>query len=295
MDQSSTLRKMAAGRRAALQDARPAAPRRATQVLTVTSGKGGVGKSNLVLNAAIVLSRRKKKVLILDADMGLANIDILIGMASRYNLSHVLSGEMELVDVIGEGPSGIHVLPASSGVEWMANLTVEQKHVFVEKMDGLNGLYDVVLIDTGAGISSNVTYFNLAAQTRIVIVTPEPTSLTDAYALIKVLHQSYHQKEFEVVVNFVGSEKEALEVYRNLTTVADRFLDVRLGYMGHIERDDHLRRAVLRQSPVVDAFPEATVSRCYEAIARRIAQLPTDAMASQIGLFWRKMLGSTSS
>jgi flagellar biosynthesis protein FlhG len=221
---------------------------RSTHVLSVTSGKGGVGKSNLVVNVAIALAQRRKRVLVLDADMGLANVDILIGMTSRHNLSHVLSDAKRLEEVICEGPGGIHVLPASSGVEWMANLTVDQKVTFLQKMDALNGLYDILLIDTGAGISSNVVYFNLAAQTRIVMVTPEPTSLTDAYALIKVLHLTYHLKTFEVVVNSVANEKEGLEVYRNLTTVADRFLDVRLGYLGHIERSDQVRSAVLRQT-----------------------------------------------
>ena len=282
MDQSSTLRKLVARRQGAM--------RRPTHVLSVTSGKGGVGKSNLVLNVAIALRQRGKQVLILDADMGLANIDILTGLASRYNLSHVIAGEMALVEVIAEGPSGVHVLPASSGVEWMANLTVDQKRLFIEKMDELNGLYDVLLIDTGAGISSNVTYFNLAAQTRIVVVTPEPTSLTDAYALIKVLHRSYRQRDFEVVVNLVGGEKEALEVYRNLTAVADRFLEVRLGYLGHVERDDQLGRAVRSQTPVIERYPEAAVSRGYREVAGRIAQMAVDGVDGEVGLFWRRML-----
>lgn len=286
MDQSSTLRKMAS------QNVRTGASRgHSTHVLSVTSGKGGVGKSNLVVNVAIALAQRRKRVLVLDADMGLANVDILIGMTSRHNLSHVLSDAKRLEEVICEGPSGIHVLPASSGVEWMANLTVDQRVTFLQKMDALNGLYDILLIDTGAGISSNVVYFNLAAQTRIVMVTPEPTSLTDAYALIKVLHLTYHLKTFEVVVNSVANEKEGLEVYRNLTTVADRFLDVRLGYLGHIERGDQVRNAVLRQTPVVDLFPDSAVAQGYRDVARRITQLPTDSMGSELGLFWRAMLG----
>lgn len=288
MDPSTSLRKPSGSK----TGTRRSAPRRATHVLSVTSGKGGVGKSNFVVNVAIGLRKHKKKVLILDADMGLANIDILIGLSTRYNLSHVLNGEMELLEVIAKGPAGIDVLPASSGVEWMANLNGEQKLLFLQKMDALNGLYDVLLIDTGAGISSNVTYFNLAAQTRIVMVTPEPTSLTDAYALVKVLHRSYNQNDFEVVVNTVKSENEALEVYRNLTNVADRFLDVRLGYLGHVERDDHLGRAVLRQTAVVEAYPDAVVSRDYRSIARRIAQMPAKATGNELGLFWRAMLES---
>lgn len=295
-DQTTTLRQMTAARaehRAA--SAPPPRPeshsrRRVTHVLSVTSGKGGVGKTSFVVNVAIALSERRKKVLVLDADMGLANIDILLGMTSRHNLSHVLRDEKTLDEVIAEGPSGIHVLPAASGVEWMANLTAEQRLTFLQKMDALNGRYDILLLDTGAGISSNVTYFNLAAQTRIVIVTPEPTSLTDAYALIKVLHQSHRLRNFEVVVNSVQGEKEALEVYRSLTTVADRFLDVRLGYLGYIERDDQVRQAVLKQKPVVLLYPDGGVARSYRAIAQRIAQLTPEAMGNELGLFWRKMV-----
>lgn len=265
---------------------------RATHVLAVSSGKGGVGKSNFVVNTGLALAKRRKRVLLLDADMGLGNLDILIGISSQYNLSHVLTGEKNLQDVITEGPGGIHVLPASSGVEWMTNLTPDQKMLFLEKMDEINGLYDVLLIDTGAGISSNVVYFNLAAQTRIVIVTSEPTSLTDAYALIKVLNMSYRQNDFEVVVNNVKDDREARGVYRSLATVADRFLDVRLGFLGHIVHDDYLVRAVCKQLAVVEMFPDRPVSRCFRDMAKQISQLPTNVMGSELGLFWRRMLES---
>ncbi|HUT25499.1 MAG TPA: MinD/ParA family protein [Sumerlaeia bacterium] len=284
MDQSSTVRRVAAARTPSVGRAvRP------THVLAVSSGKGGVGKSNFVLNAGIALAQMGRKVLVLDADMGLANIDILVGLTAAHNLSHVLTGEKSIEEVLMEGPSGIHLLPTSSGVEWMANLTAEQKTDFLGKMDALNGRYDILLIDTGAGISSNVIYFNLAARTRIVMVTPEPTSLTDAYALIKVLNRSYRQKGFEIVVNAVDTEAEALGVYRNLTSVADRFLDARLGYLGYVRRDGHLGRAVLRQVPVVELHPDAPVSQSYREAARRIIGLPSGAAGSDMGLFWRRV------
>ncbi|NQU43221.1 MinD/ParA family protein, partial [bacterium] len=266
MDQSSTLRRIVSERPSmAWTGASP------TRVLAVSSGKGGVGKSNFVLNIGICLAHLKKKVLILDADMGLANLDILIGLATRYNLSHVLNGERSVDEVIVEVARGVHLLPAASGVEWMTNLSADQKQDFLQKMDALQGAYDILLIDTGAGISSNVLYFNLAAQTRIVIVTPEPTSLTDAYALIKVLHRSYRQKTFDVVVNQVESEREALDIYRNLTAVADRFIEeARIGYLGHVRSDPSLRQAVLRQKPVVEAFPDSPAPQDYEALARKM-------------------------
>lgn len=277
-DQSSTLRKMV--------EQRP----RPTRVLAVTSGKGGVGKSNLTLNVGIAMAQRKKRVLILDADMGLANIDILVGLTAQHNLSHVLNGDFDLQDVIQECAGGVYVLPSSSGVEWMANLTTEQRLGFLQKMDAINGLYDVLLIDTGAGISSNVMYFNLAAQERIVLVTREPTSLTDAYALIKVLNRNHQQKTFDIVVNGVRKEDEALGVYRSLTAVTDRFLDVSVGYLGHVEQDASVGKAVLRQTPVIEAFPDADSSRCYRAIAKRILSKEPAEGGGGIGLFWRKIM-----
>jgi flagellar biosynthesis protein FlhG len=288
MEQASTLSKLAKDKLRARGGGRAV-----TRVITVSSGKGGVGKSNLVLNVGIALASEKKKVLLMDADMGLANIDILIGLTARNNLSHVLAGQKKLEDIIVEGPEGVHILPAASGVEWMTNLSTAQKMDFLQKMDALNGLYDILLIDTGAGINSNVIYFNLAAQTRLVLVTPEPTSLTDAYALIKVLYRDYQQKNFEIVVNQVSSRQEGLEVYRNLTAVADRFLDVRLGYLGEVRRDNRLIQAVQKQKPVVTAWPNSEASRDYRAVAANILRLRSDVMDSELGLFWRKMMETT--
>ena len=284
MDQAATLRNMSRNM---------ASPTRPTHILTVSSGKGGVGKSNFVLNVAIALRKRRKKVLIMDADMALGNIDILLGQVTSHNLSHVLNGEKTLDEVLAQGPSGIDFLPAASGVDWMANLTVEQKLDLLQKMDALNGRYDILLIDTGAGIASNVIYFNIAAQTRIIIVTPEPTSLTDAYALIKVLNRTHQQRSFNVVVSCANSEKEGMEVYRKLTVAADRFLDVNLTYLGCINADPHLGRAVLQQKAVVDLYPDAPISDDYRTLARRISQIPIDPTGSELGLFWRKMVKPT--
>jgi flagellar biosynthesis protein FlhG len=263
---------------------------RTTHVLTVSSGKGGVGKSNFVLNVGLALAMNRSRVLIMDADMGLGNIDILLGTTSPYNLSHVIRGEKTLDDVLTQGPQGLHFLPAASGVEWVTQLTTEQRIEFLQKMESLSGRYDTLLIDTGAGISSNVLYFNLAAQTRIVIVTPEPTSLTDAYALVKVLSCKHSQRDFEVVVNCVKTEQEGLEIYKTLTSVTDRFLDVSLGYLGCIPRDYRVERAVLRQKAVIELYPEAPISAAYRILARRIAQLPARAQGNELGLFWRKMI-----
>ena len=263
---------------------------RQTHVLTVSSGKGGVGKSNLVLNVGIQLARRHRKVLIMDADMGLANMDVLMGKIFRKNLSHVLSGQCTLNEVVQRGPEGIDVLPASSGVEWVTDLSTEQKLALMQKMDALNGQYDILLIDTGAGISSNVVYFNLAAQTRIIIVTPEPTSLTDAYAVIKVLHTNHGQKRFELVINQIDSEKQGLEVYKNLTAVTDRFLDVEIGMLGTVRSDRRVHQSVLNRTALTVLYPESDIAADFDQVARRISQMRADVLDSDLGIFWRQVL-----
>lgn len=285
-DQSSTLRQL---RQAQLGQG-SGGSHASTRVYAVSSGKGGVGKSNFVLNVGIALARRKKKVLIMDADMGLANIDILLGMAVRNNLAHVLANEKSLDEVIVEGPSGLFILPAASGVEWMASLSAEQKMDFLQKMDAINGVFDILLIDTGAGISPNVMYFNLAAQARIVMVTREPTSITDAYGLIKVMFQNYGQKQFDIVVNNVKSIEDAKNVYRSLTRGADLYLkEVRLGYLGHVRSDPNLSDAVLRQTPLQERSPDSVASLDYNDIADKMLRRETQLMSSELGLFWRDL------
>ena len=171
------------------------------RVIAVSSGKGGVGKSNVVINLSVALDRLGHRALIMDADLGLANIDVLLGLTPKYNMSHVLSGQKRLDEVLVDGPGRVKIMPASSGVQELTRLTDDQKLLFLELLDGLETDIDVLLIDTGAGISDTVLYFNLAAHERIIVVTPEPTSLTDAYALIKVLYSKHGERHFRILVN----------------------------------------------------------------------------------------------
>ena len=171
------------------------------KVLTVSSGKGGVGKSNLVANLAYALVQRDRNVLVVDADIGLNNIDILLGMAPKYHIEHVLSGEKKIEEVIFDGPGGIKILPASNGIQELTQLENEKKMILLEELDRISGSYDFLLFDTGAGISGNVTYFCSAAHDILLVATNEPTSHTDVYALMKVLSQKYHQKRFRLIVN----------------------------------------------------------------------------------------------
>jgi flagellar biosynthesis protein FlhG len=262
------------------------------RVISVTSGKGGVGKSNVVANLAVTMARNGQRVLILDADLGLANIDVLLGLSSRYNVRHVLSGEKTMAEVVVEGPEGIRVLPASSGVQELTQLGEEQKLILLNELDSLEPPCDILLIDTGAGISPNVTYFNLAALERIVVVTPEPTAITDAYALIKVMATRHATRSFKLLVNQVTGERDAQEVFTKLVRVVDRFIgEVSLEMLGWVPTDGCVTRAVKRQRAVVDVYPDCPASRGFARIAGAILDSVATPADGNIKFFWRRLFG----
>ena len=261
-------------------------------VVSFSSGKGGVGKTNIVANTAIALAKMGRRPLIFDADLGLANIDVLLGLAPKYNIKHVLSGDCGMKEIIVKGPNGILILPASSGVPELLDLTEAQKRLLLDEMDSLGETIDTLLIDTAAGISDTVLYFNVASFHRIVVVTPEPTSITDAYALIKVLHSRHKVDSFCILVNMASSEQEAKKVYSQLAQVADRFLGpLRMIYLGFIPKDHNLQKAVLQQRAVLDMYPEAPSSVAFLRLAQRLAELDRDTRADgNIKFFWRDFL-----
>lgn len=263
-------------------------------VFTVTSGKGGVGKTNIVGNLAITYQRMKKRVLIFDADLGLANIDILFGINPKYTIEEVIKGEKELFQIIAEGPEGVAIIPASSGVQELSHLTEGQKIHLLNEFDLLNNMYDILLIDTGAGISSNVMYFNLAAQERIVVVTPEPTSITDAYALIKVMFMQHGTKEFIILMNMVRNEKEAVLVYKHLSRVVEKFMgSISLDYAGYIPYDKHLHESVNMREPVTCCYPRSSSSQSFKKLAEYLLD-QTDGrhQDGSIQFFWKKLMVS---
>ncbi|OEU75660.1 MAG: flagellar synthesis regulator FleN [Desulfuromonadales bacterium C00003068] len=261
------------------------------RVLSITSGKGGVGKTAIVSNIAVALGKMGKKVLIIDADLGLANIDVVFGLAPRYNLNHYFSGQQSLVSILVDGPAGIQILPAGSGVQQFTHLDANHKIRFLDDLETLPGDYDVVLIDTEAGISENVTYFNQAAQDILVVTTPEPTAITDAYALMKLLSSKYHEKRFNLIVNSVRHSDEALDVYRKLTMVSNRYLDISIDFMGGIPFDRKMYESVRRQKVMVEMYPGHKVSQAFETLANNLMSQPGDTQPKgSLQFFWKRLL-----
>lgn len=280
MDQAATLRQ-SFGRQKQPAPARIGGPRRGRmRVIAVTSGKGGVGKTNIVVNLCVALSRMGRRVFLLDADMGLANVDVLLGMVPRFTLEHVMSGQKELHEIVLEGPGGFKVLPASSGIGELSELGYEQQMQLFRALGTLDAEMDYLFIDTGAGISSNVLRFNASAHDVVLVANPEPTSITDAYALMKLLAIRYDVRGFNLIANSVLSEGEGHAVYERLNKVALQFLNVNLRYLGAVPLDKAIPKSVREQTPVLAAFPAATSSRAIARIAALIDDLSSAGVAA---------------
>jgi len=268
--------------------------RKPVRTVTVASGKGGVGKTNVVTNLAIALRSMGKEVLILDADVGLSNVDILLHLAPRHNISHVLSGEKSLKEVIIDGPRGIKVLPAASGAQELTNLDEFQRMRLLDAFNAYDGGIDVLLIDAPAGISENVAFFCIASQEIVVVTAPEPTALTSAYALIKVLSLRYREKRFGILVNSARSEEDATEVYRNLSVAAGELLNVSLDYIGYIPLDASVQDAVRSQTAFVDMFPDGPASRKVREIASRFLERPAGDVKGTLQFFLENLFSAAA-
>jgi flagellar biosynthesis protein FlhG len=261
-------------------------------VFSVTSGKGGVGKTNIAVNLACQLSNLGKRVVLLDADLGLANVDVLLGLAPKLNLFHLFHQEVSLQQILLDTPYGFRILPASSGVSEMSNLSTGQKLDLLESMDYLEGELDFLIVDTGAGIHDVVLYFNLAVQERLVVLTPEPTSLTDAYALIKVLKNRHGVERFRVLVNQVKDPDMAKEMYKKLHMACDQFLGgVSLDMVGVVPFDPQVRKSVISQQPFTHLAPDCPASQSLIQAARKINSWKgTTKLDGNIKFFWKRLL-----
>lgn len=240
------------------------------KTIAIASGKGGVGKTNIIANLGIALRKMGKEVLIFDADLGLSNIDVLLSLAPKYNIEHLINGSKRLEEIVIEGPLGVKILPAGNGIQELTKLGELERLRILEEFDEYNENIDVLLIDTSAGISENVSFFCTAVQDIVILVTPEPTSITDAYALIKVLHNKYRENNFNIIVNLARNEDEAKDVYKRLSKVTEKFLNVDLSYLGFVRYDENVKRAVKMQEAFINVFPNSIASKDIIGIANRI-------------------------
>jgi len=277
--------------RAVLNTEAEGGPRPNTRVIAITSGKGGVGKTNIVANLAFVMTQLNKKVLVFDGDLGLGNIDVLLGLTPKHNISHVAMGMMKMTDIVVSGPGNMMILPASSGIESLTHLSETQRDRIYASLRQMLASVDIFLIDTGAGISSNVMNFTSSAQEIIVVVSPEPTSITDAYALMKVMRLHYSHRHFNLIVNFAKMAKEAYELYRQLKVVTDRFLDISLEYLGYVVADEEIPRGVKLQRVVSDLCPNSQASKCFATLAKKIVESPRSGPPAGRLIFFRENAG----
>ncbi len=282
LDQAAGLRRMA----------RP----KPVRVVAVSSGKGGVGKTSVTVNLATALVQMGRRTMIFDADLGLANVDVMLGLQPKLNLAHVLAGECTLEEIVLDAPGGVQVIPASSGVQRMAELSPSEHAGMIRAFGELSTELDVFLVDTAAGISDSVVSFSTAAQEVLLVVCDEPASITDAYALIKLLNRDHGVRRFRILANMVHSAQEARELFGKLVKVTDRFLDeVVLDFVGGVPWDEHLRKSVKRQRPVVDAYPRSPVAIAFNRVAQKVDSwsMPT-AAGGYLEFFMERLVQSRS-
>lgn len=277
LDQAEGLRRMRA--------------RKPIKVIAIASGKGGVGKTNVAVNLAVALAQQGAKPLLFDADLGLGNVDVLLGLSPRYNLSHVISGEKSMEEVLITGPWNIRILPAASGVAQMANLDTQSQANLIQAIGDLSLDMDYLLIDLPAGIAGDVLTFSQAAQEVLVVLSNEPASITDAYALIKVLSRNHGVRRFKVLPNMVRDQREGDALFQRIAKVADGYLDVTLEQIGCIPLDPALRAAVRSQKAVVEMYPDAPVSRALQDLAMAVERWPHAYNASgHMAFFMERLL-----
>ena len=247
------------------------------QVIAVTGGKGGVGKTNVSVNLALALADLGRRVMLMDADLGLANIDVLLGLSAKKTLADVITGECDLRDVLIQGPGGIRIVPAASGAQMMVQLSAAQHAGLIQAFSDISDNLDVLVVDTAAGIGDSVVSFVRAAQEGIVAVCDEPTSITSAYALIKLLNRDFGMNRFRILANMTHSPQEGRNLFAKLTKVTDRFLNVALQYAGAVPYDECVRKAVQKQRAVYEAFPRSKSALAFKAIAQKVDAWPLPA------------------
>jgi flagellar biosynthesis protein FlhG len=294
-DQAEKLRQIIEHLKLKNSEAKVEVPiKKSARVITVTSGKGGVGKTNITINLAIALSEMGLRVVILDADFGLANIDILFGIIPRYTLVDVMKNKKNILEVLSEGPQNIKFISGGSGVEDLVRLEKHQLMSFIDNIALLDKISDIILIDTGAGLSESVMSFVMAADDVLLVTTPEPTSITDAYALIKLVSHRDKNKEIKVLVNRAENSAEANDILNKLSVVSEKFLEMKLHRLGYVQSDEYVVKAVKQQKPFMISYPKCNASRQTREIS---AKLFEENEVSKIGArggikgFMKKLVG----
>jgi flagellar biosynthesis protein FlhG len=296
VDQAETLREKLAAARTPTRTTGSGPSSGPLRLIAVTSGKGGVGKTNITANLAVLAARAGKRVLIIDGDLGLANVEIVFGLKAKRHIGDLLEGTAKLDDVLLEGPNGIRILPGGSGIQTLTRLTHEHKLRLMEVLEPLQDRFDLVLVDACAGIGDNVIFFAGAVEEVLLLVSPEPTSLVDAYAVVKVLSQQAGVRHFDVVVNPVVDELPARDIFHKLTSVTSRFLNANVRLLGYVPRDENLHRAIMAQKPVTEMFPRSPSSRAIGAIADRLfADEQPRQLQGGLRLMWQRLLREAES
>lgn len=262
------------------------------QVVAVTGGKGGVGKTNVAVNLSVALSKLGRDVVLFDADLGLANVDLLMGLAVSYTLADVVSGEKSVNEIIVKSDTGVRVLPAASGIPEMVELSMDSRAELIRSLSDELVTPEVMIVDTGAGIDQTVQTFVAACQTPLLVVCDEPASLTDCYALIKVLRHNKNIKQFSVLVNQVESQFQGKNLFDRLSAVANKHLDVNLAYMGCVPSDPYLKRAVQERRPLVSAYPRSPAALAFSSCAERVLNLQAETRSPGMAFFLEQMLGT---
>ncbi|MCS6984692.1 MAG: MinD/ParA family protein [Leptospiraceae bacterium] len=278
MDQAAVLRQLARTEK-----------QLTTKIITITSGKGGVGKTSVSVNLALALAAMGKKVLVFDADLGLANINVLLGVIPKYNLYHVVKGIKTLEEIIIHTPEGVDIIAGASGFSMLANLPEKERQNLLHAFDRLTG-YDIMILDTGAGVSSNVTSFTLPAHEVVVVTTPEPTAITDAYGIIKAIILEAPNKQIKLLVNRVSSSLEGKKVAERVINISSQFLNVKVENLGFIYEDENVVRSIRRQKPYYLLYPKSKASSCLNVVAARLLnqELPPAGEGGGLGQFFRK-------
>lgn len=261
-----------------------------TRCISVASGKGGVGKSNFSLNFALALKRLGKKTLLIDADIGMANIDVLMGTSSKYNLYHLIKNEKTIWDIINLGSEGLHYIAGGSGLLDLVRLSDSEINKFATEISKLQGQYDFIIFDTGAGLSKETTQFIIASDETIVVTTPEPTSITDAYALIKMVNSINPSQAFKLIVNRSTGQEEGNNTAVNFIQVSKRFINIEIPLLGIIMDDQNVSKSVKKQIPLLTIYPDSTSSHAIMKIARNYLNLPQPMEAKGVKGFLHKML-----